>query len=188
MADQRYYTPLVRKLAASLGVDLTKVEGTGAGGRVRTDDVRNAAAGGGPPRATGDPVGWNPQPYAYNEWAGHQNPNHPLVDWAARTNRIGPNDCQAWNRAMAQGPVMAAHELLATEPMPGFPASSVPPPVGYRNPPAPTVSERVARDEHMNAFSALIATEAAAAAADEARLAEAEQQRRRRELYESGDL
>jgi len=39
-----YTTPLVRKVAASLGVDLTTVQGTGAGGRIRTDDVRAAAA------------------------------------------------------------------------------------------------------------------------------------------------
>ena len=34
-----YTTPLVRKLAAQLGVDLTKVVGTGVGGRIRKEDV-----------------------------------------------------------------------------------------------------------------------------------------------------
>jgi pyruvate/2-oxoglutarate dehydrogenase complex dihydrolipoamide acyltransferase (E2) component len=187
MADQRYFTPLVRKLAASLGVDPTKVTGTGVGGRVRTQDVRNAAAGGGP-RATSDPVGWNPQPYAYDEWAGHQNPDHPLVDWATKTNRIGPTDRQGWNQAMARGPVMAAHDLLALDPVPGFPPSSTPPPAGYRNPPPPSASDRAARDADMKAFSALIATEAVADHGEEVELADAEQRRRRRELYESGDL
>ncbi|HEX5449372.1 MAG TPA: dihydrolipoamide acetyltransferase family protein [Gaiellaceae bacterium] len=38
-------TPLVRKVAAELGVDLATVTGTGAGGRITEDDVR--AAGGG---------------------------------------------------------------------------------------------------------------------------------------------
>ncbi|MQA85234.1 MAG: 2-oxoglutarate dehydrogenase, E2 component, dihydrolipoamide succinyltransferase [Streptosporangiales bacterium] len=38
-----YVTPLVRKLAAEHGVDLSKVEGTGVGGRVRKQDVLEAA-------------------------------------------------------------------------------------------------------------------------------------------------
>ncbi len=36
-------TPLVRRLAAELGVDLASVEGTGPGGRIGEADVRNAA-------------------------------------------------------------------------------------------------------------------------------------------------
>lgn len=39
-----YVTPLVRKLAADHGVDLAKVSGTGVGGRVRKQDVLDAAA------------------------------------------------------------------------------------------------------------------------------------------------
>ena len=35
-----YVTPLVRKLAAELGVDLAKVTGTGIGGRIRKEDVQ----------------------------------------------------------------------------------------------------------------------------------------------------
>jgi pyruvate/2-oxoglutarate dehydrogenase complex dihydrolipoamide acyltransferase (E2) component len=38
-------TPLVRRLAAELGVDLAAVTGTGPGGRITDDDVRAAAAG-----------------------------------------------------------------------------------------------------------------------------------------------
>ncbi len=38
-------TPLVRRLAAELGVDLATVAGTGPGGRITDDDVRAAAAG-----------------------------------------------------------------------------------------------------------------------------------------------
>jgi pyruvate dehydrogenase E2 component (dihydrolipoamide acetyltransferase) len=37
-------TPAVRKLAKDLGVDLSRVEGTGPGGRVSEEDVRKAAA------------------------------------------------------------------------------------------------------------------------------------------------
>ena len=38
-----YVTPLVRKLATELGVDLGKVIGTGIGGRIRKEDVQAAA-------------------------------------------------------------------------------------------------------------------------------------------------
>jgi pyruvate dehydrogenase E2 component (dihydrolipoamide acetyltransferase) len=38
-----YVTPLVRKMAADQGVDLSKVEGTGVGGRIRKQDVLEAA-------------------------------------------------------------------------------------------------------------------------------------------------
>ena len=41
-----YVTPLVRKLAEKHGVDLSTVEGTGVGGRIRKQDVLAAAEGG----------------------------------------------------------------------------------------------------------------------------------------------
>uniref|UniRef100_UPI0034DECEF9 2-oxoglutarate dehydrogenase, E2 component, dihydrolipoamide succinyltransferase n=1 Tax=Streptomyces sp. PU-14G TaxID=2800808 RepID=UPI0034DECEF9 len=41
--DGAYVTPLVRKLAAEQGVDLTSVRGTGVGGRIRKQDVIEAA-------------------------------------------------------------------------------------------------------------------------------------------------
>ncbi|WP_426706678.1 2-oxoglutarate dehydrogenase, E2 component, dihydrolipoamide succinyltransferase [Corynebacterium auriscanis] len=42
-----YVTPLVRKLAEKHDVDLSKIEGTGVGGRIRKQDVLAAANGGG---------------------------------------------------------------------------------------------------------------------------------------------
>ncbi|MEU4677961.1 2-oxoglutarate dehydrogenase, E2 component, dihydrolipoamide succinyltransferase [Micromonospora sp. NPDC023737] len=42
-AEAGYVTPLVRKLAAEHGVDLSSVSGTGVGGRVRKQDVLDAA-------------------------------------------------------------------------------------------------------------------------------------------------
>ncbi|PVG82026.1 2-oxoglutarate dehydrogenase, E2 component, dihydrolipoamide succinyltransferase [Nocardioides gansuensis] len=43
--DQRnYVTPLVRKMAAQHGVDLASISGTGVGGRIRKQDVLDAAA------------------------------------------------------------------------------------------------------------------------------------------------
>lgn len=41
--DNIYVTPLVRRLATQQGVDLAKVTGTGVGGRIRKEDVLNAA-------------------------------------------------------------------------------------------------------------------------------------------------
>ncbi|GAA1747931.1 2-oxoglutarate dehydrogenase, E2 component, dihydrolipoamide succinyltransferase [Streptomonospora arabica] len=40
---EAYVTPLVRKLAAEEGVDLSTVQGTGVGGRIRKQDVQDAA-------------------------------------------------------------------------------------------------------------------------------------------------
>ena len=43
--DAGYVTPLVRKLAQDSGVDLTRVTGTGVGGRIRKEDVIAATSG-----------------------------------------------------------------------------------------------------------------------------------------------
>ena len=40
-----YVTPLVRKLATEHGVDLSSLQGTGVGGRIRKQDVLDAAGG-----------------------------------------------------------------------------------------------------------------------------------------------
>jgi pyruvate dehydrogenase E2 component (dihydrolipoamide acetyltransferase) len=42
-SSEAYVTPLVRKLANELGVDLAKVIGTGIGGRIRKEDVQSAS-------------------------------------------------------------------------------------------------------------------------------------------------
>ncbi len=73
-----YVTPLVRKLAGQHGVDLSTVEGTGVGGRIRKQDVLAAAeaskkpaaaapaapapAGSRAPSTSGAPVPVNPSP------------------------------------------------------------------------------------------------------------------------------
>ena len=43
--DAGYITPLVRKLAQDSGVDLTRVVGSGVGGRIRKEDVLSATSG-----------------------------------------------------------------------------------------------------------------------------------------------
>ncbi len=47
-------TPLVRRVADELGVELESVQGTGPQGRITEDDVRAAAAGGAPAAAEGE--------------------------------------------------------------------------------------------------------------------------------------
>ena len=44
--DSHYVTPIVRKLAADMGVDLSTVTGTGVGGRIRKEDIVQAASSG----------------------------------------------------------------------------------------------------------------------------------------------
>jgi 2-oxoglutarate dehydrogenase E2 component (dihydrolipoamide succinyltransferase) len=57
-----YVTPLVRRLAAEHGVDLADVSGTGVGGRIRKQDVLDAAAKGGGKRASEPAPAPAPQP------------------------------------------------------------------------------------------------------------------------------
>lgn len=45
-SDPNYITPIVRKLASDLGVNLAAVSGTGVGGRIRKEDVQAAASAG----------------------------------------------------------------------------------------------------------------------------------------------
>ncbi|HVB43921.1 MAG TPA: 2-oxo acid dehydrogenase subunit E2 [Streptosporangiaceae bacterium] len=58
--ESPYVTPLVRKLAAEHGIDLASVTGTGVGGRIRKQDVLDAAQarhGGAAPRPVAVPAG-----------------------------------------------------------------------------------------------------------------------------------
>jgi pyruvate dehydrogenase E2 component (dihydrolipoamide acetyltransferase) len=49
-------TPVVRRVAQELGVELSSVTGTGPGGRVTEDDVRSAAGGGAPAGGRREPL------------------------------------------------------------------------------------------------------------------------------------
>lgn len=46
-SEAGYVTPLVRKLAQDSGIDLTRISGTGVGGRIRKEDVLAATSGSG---------------------------------------------------------------------------------------------------------------------------------------------
>ncbi len=51
-----YVTPLVRKMAADLGVDLSTVQGSGVGGRIRKQDIEAAAQAAKAPKPTPAPA------------------------------------------------------------------------------------------------------------------------------------
>jgi 2-oxoglutarate dehydrogenase E2 component (dihydrolipoamide succinyltransferase) len=55
-ASESYVTPLVRRLASQHGVDLSRVTGTGVGGRIRKSDVLAAAGQGSPPEPAPAPA------------------------------------------------------------------------------------------------------------------------------------
>ncbi len=80
-----YVTPLVRKLAEKHGVDLTKITGTGIGGRIRKQDVLAAASGEAPaesstPAATGPRANWSTKSVDPEKAA--------LIGTTAKVNRI----------------------------------------------------------------------------------------------------
>jgi pyruvate dehydrogenase E2 component (dihydrolipoamide acetyltransferase) len=55
-ADGPYVTPLVRKLAADNGIDLSTISGTGVGGRIRKQDILDAARSSRGPEASPAPA------------------------------------------------------------------------------------------------------------------------------------
>jgi len=55
-----YVTPIVRKLASELGVNLASVTGTGVGGRIRKEDVQSAAPKAAPTPAAATPTASTP--------------------------------------------------------------------------------------------------------------------------------
>ena len=72
-SNARYVTPIVRKLASELGVDLASVTGSGVGGRIRKEDVQAAAkaaaaAPAGAPAPAGTPAA--PTPFEVSELRG----------------------------------------------------------------------------------------------------------------------
>ena len=95
-AESPYVTPLVRKLAAEHGIDLGSVTGTGVGGRIRKQDVLDAAQGSrgaaAPPQAA--------QPQAA------QPPAAP----AASAPAAPPGGAQPWPAQQAGAPAQASQQ------------------------------------------------------------------------------
>ena len=79
-ADGAYVTPLVRKLAAEHGVDLSTLQGTGVGGRIRKQDVIDAADQG---QAADAPAAATDQPTADQPTADQPTADQPAADQPA---------------------------------------------------------------------------------------------------------
>lgn len=60
--EGQYVTPLVRKLADQKGVDLSSIKGTGVGGRIRKQDVLDAASAASAPAAAAPAAAGSPAP------------------------------------------------------------------------------------------------------------------------------
>ena len=75
--DDSYVTPIVRKLAAENGVDLSRVKGTGVGGRIRKEDVLAAV-----PRAA--------SPVSAPSSAPSSVPSAPVAARAAAPIQVSP--------------------------------------------------------------------------------------------------
>ena len=58
--EGQYVTPLVRKLAEQKGVDLSTISGTGVGGRIRKQDVLDAASASAAPAPSASPAASQP--------------------------------------------------------------------------------------------------------------------------------
>ena len=86
--DASYVTPLVRRLAAEHGVELSSVHGTGVGGRIRKQDVLDAAkAGGG--EAPSKPQPQEPEPAAQRQPAAADGaPKTPDTSLRGRTEKL----------------------------------------------------------------------------------------------------
>jgi 2-oxoglutarate dehydrogenase E2 component (dihydrolipoamide succinyltransferase) len=109
--EAAYVTPLVRKLAAEEGVDLSTIKGSGIGGRIRKQDVLDAArAGGGQP--SGDaPAEAEPTAAADTEPSA---PAKPTQQPARETSAPPAAPAQAGaQRAAAQAHVRGRTEQLS---------------------------------------------------------------------------
>ena len=108
-AEGPYVTPLVRKLASEHGIDLATVTGTGVGGRIRKQDVLDAARSGRgtapapalppPPAAAGGPRGAGRRPGArrgavagHADGSGHRSSGH-RSSGHHRPGHHGPGCC-----------------------------------------------------------------------------------------------
>ncbi len=114
-ADSPYVTPLVRKLAAEHGIDLASLTGTGVGGRIRKQDVLDAAGsqGGSVPAPSAPSGPGTGQPGAGEPGAGQQPAAAPVSAAAARP----VTDEAADQAAPARSPVVPSRLRGTTERM-----------------------------------------------------------------------
>ena len=145
--DGPYVTPLVRKLAAEHGIDLGSVAGTGVGGRIRKQDVIDAARALRGPGATAAPG----QPAQVTAAAAA-----PPAAAPAAAPAVAPAPPQAAAPAaggQAAGGQAAAAPAASRGPAPGQQADQLPP-----GRPAIEPSSLRGTTEHMSRARQLIAT------------------------------
>ena len=111
--DSAYVTPLVRKLAAEHGVDLATVQGTGVGGRIRKQDVLDAAGGAAAPAAPA------PAPAAQAQQAPAAAPPAPAQQAPAAAPAAPATQAPAQVAAASTAPATAPAAALRgrTEPL-----------------------------------------------------------------------
>jgi pyruvate dehydrogenase E2 component (dihydrolipoamide acetyltransferase) len=129
-ADGPYVTPLVRKLAAEHGIDLGTVTGTGVGGRIRKQDILDAA------RVARGPESQAPAAAA---------PAPPVQPAPVQPAPVQPAPVQP----AAAAPVTAAPVAAPVVPAPAFAAPPSEPATAQRSPIVPSrlrgTTERMSR-------------------------------------------
>ncbi|MDR1078491.1 MAG: 2-oxo acid dehydrogenase subunit E2 [Propionibacteriaceae bacterium] len=145
-----YVTPLVRRLAAEHGIDLTRVAGSGVGGRIRKEDILTAAGGAKPittpaptldpaapirPRSTADQPDQPAEPAQPTPTAEPIPPAHPAPAGPAPEVEPAPAEAAPTAAPAPQPPQLPQPPLSASRPAPTPPAQAPAPPA----PAAPVV-------------------------------------------------
>ncbi len=86
--ESAYVTPLVRKMAAEHGVDLSAVTGTGVGGRIRKQDVLDAAKAAQQEPAPAQPAAQTPAPAAASGGGAPATTPSPLRGKTEKLSRL----------------------------------------------------------------------------------------------------
>jgi pyruvate dehydrogenase E2 component (dihydrolipoamide acetyltransferase) len=142
--DGPYVTPLVRKLAAEHGIDLATVSGTGVGGRIRKQDILDAArVARGPESQAPAPQGGTAPQASPAPQAGPA----PLASTAAQANVAAAPPAPAQPAQAA--PVTAAPVAAPVVPAPAFSAPAADTAATRRSPIVPSnlrgTTERMSR-------------------------------------------
>jgi 2-oxoglutarate dehydrogenase E2 component (dihydrolipoamide succinyltransferase) len=86
--ESAYVTPLVRKMAAEHGVELSSVTGTGVGGRIRKQDVLDAAKAAEQAQAPAQPAAETPAPAAASGGGAPSTVPSPLRGKTEKLSRL----------------------------------------------------------------------------------------------------
>ncbi|MFL6128189.1 MAG: 2-oxoglutarate dehydrogenase, E2 component, dihydrolipoamide succinyltransferase [Mycobacteriales bacterium] len=109
-----YVTPLVRKLAAEHGVDLAGIRGTGVGGRIRKQDVLEAARSRRPePARQEQPVGdGRPAPSSVSAVSARPGPAGPAAVETRPAPRVEPSPLRGKTEKMSRLRTVIARRMV----------------------------------------------------------------------------